>query len=147
MPVNPDYRDLFSIFNEESVEYLIVGAYAVIYYTEPRYTKDLDVFVRPTTANAEKVYRALARFGAPLQGVGPEAFTDPEMIYQIGVEPNRIDIIMGIAGLTFEKAVKNKEISTYGGERIPIIGKPELSLAKKKSGRKQDELDIEKLSD
>ncbi len=89
MPVNPDYKDLFSEFCEENVEFLIVGAHAVAYYAEPRYTKDLDIFVRPTQDNANRIWAALARFGAPLQNITPHDFCRPDVIYQIGVEPNR----------------------------------------------------------
>ena len=67
----------------------IVGAHAVAYYAEPRYTKDLDIFVRPTQDNANRIWAALARFGAPLQNITPHDFCRPDVIYQIGVEPNR----------------------------------------------------------
>ena len=145
MSANPDYRDLFSIFSEEKVEYLVVGAHAVIYYAEPRYTKDLGIWVRSSSDNALRVWRALRTFGAPLRDVTYEDFTDPEMVYQIGVAPNRIDILMGIKGVDFDTAWKNKVESTYDGIPIYILGKYELIRAKKASQRPQDLLDLEKL--
>ncbi|NIM10523.1 MAG: hypothetical protein GTO45_00895 [Candidatus Aminicenantes bacterium] len=145
MPVNPDFKDLFKLLKEEAVEYLVVGAHAVIFYAEPRYTKDLDIWVNPTLENARKVWKALLRFGAPLKDISIEDFTDPDVIYQIGVEPNRIDIIMGIAGVEFEDALKNRVISTYDGIEISIIGKSDLIIAKKAVGRKTDILDVERL--
>ena len=78
MPVNPDYRDLFRIFFEEKVEYLIVGAYAVTYYAEPRYTKDLDILIRPSLENAKKAWAALERFDAPLKDISAADLTNPD---------------------------------------------------------------------
>lgn len=78
------------------VRFLVVGAYAVIHYAELRYTKDLDVWVDPTPDNAMRVYKALASFGAPLQGVTRENFMDPGLVFQIGVEPSRVGVLMGL---------------------------------------------------
>ncbi len=74
--MNPDFRDLLQVFNEKGVKYLIVGGYAVIKHTEPRFTKDLDVWVSPDTGNASKVYASLAEYGAPLFGLEPKDFAD-----------------------------------------------------------------------
>ena len=145
MPANPDFCDLFRAFNEDSVEYLVVGAHAFFHYAEPRYTKDLDVWVRPSPENAERVFRALARFGAPMIDVTPESFTDPDLVYQIGVAPNRIDVMMGIAGVDFNTAWANRVESSYGGVPIHIISKQDLIQAKKASGRPQDLLDLDRL--
>jgi hypothetical protein len=147
MPANPDFRDRFSMFNAERVEYLVVGAHAVIYFTEPRYTKDLDVWVNPSAENAERVHRALARFGAPLAGIAPGDFADPGLVYQIGVPPNRIDVVMGVAGLKFRNAWAGRVRSTYDGIPVSIVGKESLMRAKRAAGRRQDLLDLEKLAE
>ncbi len=145
MAANPDFKDLFNIFNEEQVEYLLAGAHAVIFFSEPRYTKDLDIWVNPTAENAKRVFAALTRFGAPLKNISVTDFCDKEMIYQIGVEPNRIDILMGIAGVEFGPAWVDRVESTYDGIPIHVMGKESLQKAKKASGRPQDLLDLEKL--
>jgi hypothetical protein len=145
MPVNPDYRDLFRIFFEEKVEYLIVGAYAVTYYAEPRYTKDLDILIRPSLENAKKTWAALERFDAPLTDISAADLTNPDLVYQIGVEPNRIDVLMSITGIDFEEAWHHRVESTYGGVPIYLISREDLITAKKASGRPQDLLDLEKL--
>lgn len=95
MADRPDFRELLRILNEERAEYLIVGGYAVMKYTEPRFTKDLDLWIRNSPENASKVYKALADFGAPLDGDGlaPRDFASENMTYQIGVAPLRIDIL------------------------------------------------------
>ena len=140
--MNQDYGDLFRIFNEHRVRYMVVGAYAVIYYAEPRYTKDLDLWVEPTPENADRVWKALAAFGAPLEGVSLEDFSNPELIYQVGVEPNRIDIMMAVPGLVFEAAWSRRVTSSYGGEVISILNLDDLILAKKTTNRESDKLDL-----
>jgi len=145
MAHNPDFSDLFSAFSDECVEYLIVGAHAVVHYTVPRYTKDLDVWVNPTAENAARVYRALATFGAPLQDIAPASFTQPDLIYQIGIEPNRIDILMSVGDLPFAEAWANRVETTYDGIPVQLIGKVDLIAAKRFADRPQDRLDISRL--
>jgi len=145
MPSNPDYKDLFKILNEERVDYLVVGAHAVIYYTEPRFTKDLDILICPTRANAEKAWRALKRFGAPLRDITVTDFTREDLVYQIGIAPNRIDVLMGLGGISFEEAWASREHTTYDGVPIAIIGKRELIVSKKHIARPQDLLDVDRL--
>jgi hypothetical protein len=147
MPFNQDFKDLFALFNQEAVEYLVVGAHAVIYYAEPRYTKDLDIWVRPSEENAVRVMKALSAFGAPLDGLSNKDFTDSEQVFQIGIAPNRIDILMGIAGVDFAAAVANKMMSTYEGVPIPIIGRQDLIRSKKAVGRPQDIIDAARLEE
>lgn len=145
MPVNQDFRDLFSILNDERVEYLVAGAHAVIFHAEPRYTKDLDIWVNPTPENAARVYKALTRFGAPLHDVTAQDFCAKDLVYQIGVAPNRIDIMMGLAGVDFDEAWTDRVASSYGGVPINVMGRSTLFKAKKAAGRPQDLLDLEKL--
>jgi hypothetical protein len=145
VPANPDFKELLSIFNDERVEYLVAGAHAVIYHTEPRYTKDLDVWINSTAVNAARVHRALSRFGAPLRGITADDFADPETIYQMGVAPNRIDVICGVDGLTFPEAWTDRVMTTYDGIPIPLMGKASLIKNKRATGRPQDLLDVAKL--
>ena len=145
MPINPDFRDLLRAFNDEGVEYLVAGAHAVIYYTEPRYTKDLDIWIRPVIENARRVHGALTRFGAPLEDVEIEDFCDEELVYQIGIAPNRIDILMGIAGIDFESAWEDRVKSSYGQIPIHLMGRRSLIRAKEAAGRPQDLLDLDRL--
>jgi len=145
MSSNPDYKDLFRILNEEQVDYLVVGAHAVIYYTEPRFTKDIDILVRPTRENAEKMWAALKRFGAPLRGITVDDFTKEDLVYQVGIAPNRVDILMGLGGVGFDEAWKGRERTGYDGIPIFIIGRKELIKAKQISGRPQDLLDVKRL--
>ena len=147
MPVNQDYKDMFKILNEEKVEYLIVGAHAVIFYAEPRYTRDIDLWVNPTKENVDSLWNALVKFGAPLIDITKEEFENPNLIYQIGIEPNRIDIIMGMYKVSFAEAYNQKKGSFYDGIPIDIISISDLIKTKENTGRKKDELDIESLKD
>ncbi len=145
MENNPDYRDLLRCLNAATARYLIVGAYAVTFHTEPRYTRDIDVWVEPTVENAARVWKALADFGAPLDGLTQADFTKPDLVYQIGIEPNRIDILMGISGVAFASAWERRVESEYGGERITYLGLNDLIRAKEAAGRPQDLIDLELL--
>jgi hypothetical protein len=145
MSVNQDFKDLFNIFNLEAVEYIIVGAHAAIFFSEPRYTKDIDIWINPTRENAEKTRKALEIFGAPLENISVDDFTNRDLVYQIGIEPNRIDILMDIAGVNFSEAQLRAVKSTYGGISVNILSRADLILSKRTVGRKQDLLDIERL--
>jgi hypothetical protein len=142
---NRDFSDLLRAFAESGVRYLIVGAHAVAFYTEPRFTKDLDVWVDPTPENARKVWKALAAFGAPLDKLSIQDLCNPEMVFQIGVAPNRIDVMIGIEGLTFDAAWKGRRESSYLGVPAHYIGIEDLIRAKRAAGRPQDKLDVQRL--
>ena len=106
--LNNDYKDILSAFANAEVEYLLVGAYALAAHGHPRSTGDIDLWVRPTPENAERVIKALRQFGAPTQNIGHDDFSRPEMILQIGVSPRRIDIMTDIEAVTFHDAWPNR---------------------------------------
>jgi len=145
MSINSDFSDLLRILNEYGVRYLIAGGYAVMYYTEPRFTKDIDIWVEPTPLNAERVWNALAEFGAPLEQVSLADFCNKDLIYQIGIAPNRIDIMMDIPGVDFFKAWDNRSPSHYDGIPIYFMSLNDLITAKEKAARDQDLLDLKHL--
>lgn len=145
--VHQDYEELFQCLNAEKVKYLVVGAYAVIFHTEPRWTKDIDIWIEPSAQNAKRVWNALKKFGAPVVSAGLtlKDLTNPVMVYQIGMPPVRIDIMMGIAGISFPEAWKHKQTSPFGKETINIIGLKDLINAKRSAARKKDRDDLAKL--
>ena len=145
MKISSDYRDLLSIFNAAGVRYLIVGGYAVMIHTEPRYTKDLDLWIDRSTANAEALFKALARFGAPLKGLRPADFTEPGVFYQIGMEPVRIDIMTSVSGLEFASAWEHKLIVDFDGESAGVLSQEDLLLSKKAADRLRDRKHIRSL--
>lgn len=145
MDVPSDYEDLFKILNACRIKYLVVGAYAVMYYAEPRFTRDIDIWVIPQMNDVDKICEALKKFGAPLRGIKPQDFNDKRMILQIGVAPVRVDILLDIPGVSFQSAWKNKRKIRYGRTPVYILGKNDLIAAKKKAGRPQDKIDEENL--
>ena len=145
MEINSDYKELLKTLNAAHVRYLVVGAYAVMAHTEPRYTKDLDVWVDPTSENALSVFRALAEFGAPLSGITVNDFTRPETFYQLGVSPVRIDILTSVSGLDFASAWKNKATYDFDGVPVAVLAREDLIVAKQAVARPQDKLDIDTL--
>jgi len=140
-----DLKELLRAFNDHGVKYLIVGGYAFGAYAEPRATKDLDVFIATELANSDAVYRALAAYGAPLEGLTPADFRDFSG-FQIGQPPARIDILQSISGVQFEQAWENRIEGLIDGEIIaPVISKDDLIRNKLAAGRRQDILDVESL--
>ncbi|MBX3293035.1 MAG: hypothetical protein KF881_09125 [Acidobacteria bacterium] len=143
--MNQDFKDLLAAFIKEGVRFLIVGGYAVIWHTEPRYTKDLDLWVASDSENAERVYRALKNFGAPLKGLTPSDFTHPGHFYTLGRAPGRIDILLDIEMLDFEDCWTRRDTVTLGEMEINYISRPDLIVNKEAVGRLQDLADAEKL--
>ena len=143
--LSSDYEDLFNTLNAHKIKYLAVGAHAVMFYTEPRFTKDLDVWIPAALNDPRDVYEALKAFGAPLRGITPEDFQDPKMFLQIGVTPVRVDILVDLPGVSAEEAWAHRKRSRYGKTPINILGLAELIEAKKDTGRPQDKLDLAKL--
>jgi len=142
MTLNPDYFDMFKILNTADVRYLVVGGYAFGFHVEPRTTKDLDIWVDPSPENVHLLYKALAEFGAPLAGVTEEDFRNPDLVYQIGVPPNRIDIMMGLENITFDEAWKNRYETTYTEEKVYVVSRDDLITIKRAAGRPQDLEDV-----
>ena len=140
-----DFKDLLRAFNANAVKYLIIGAHAFSVHAEPRATKDLDIFIRSDEENAKAAFRALAQFGAPLQGMGPEDFADGST-FQIGQPPDRIDILQRIDGITFDEAWQNRIEGALDGE-VPasVISREDLIRNKLASGREQDLIDVKVL--
>lgn len=145
MKENPDFRDLLYEFNAGGVDYLIVGAHALAAHGVVRATKDLDVWVRPSLENARLAYRALAAFGAPLHQLEQDDLASPDVVFQIGVAPVRIDILTSIDGVEFDDAWVDRIESRYGDQTVHILSKTHLIRNKTASGRLQDLADVEHL--
>jgi predicted nucleotidyltransferase len=141
-----DQKDLLSELNAAGVEFVVIGGHAVNAYGVPRMTKDLDVLIRADRKNSEAVYRALASFGAPLAGTSPEDFRDCVSIFQIGVEPSRVDILQTIAGVDFDQVWENRvESSIDDSLPVAFISREDLIRNKLASGRPQDLADVDHL--
>src|SRR3984957_17193046 len=143
--VPKDLKELLSAFNDHAVKYLIVGGYAFGVHAEPRATKDLDLFIRPDKENSQALFRALAQYGAPLDGLSPDDFMDGT-VFQIGQPPARVDILQHIDGISFDEAWENRIEGLVDGKiRTSVISRGDLIQNKLASGREQDILDVKKL--
>ena len=143
--MNSDLKELLRIFNDHGVKYLVVGGYAVMYYTEPRYTKDLDIWVRADIANATRVFAALKEFGAPLVDLTPDDFAGDNGVYMMGRPPLRADVMMAIDGIGFDEAWPTRQIVDIDGTPVSLIGIEALMRNKEATGRPQDLIDLENL--
>lgn len=140
--MNPDFRDLLAAFNARGVEFLIVGAHALAAHGLVRATKDLDVWVRPEAANAKRVLAALADFGAPLHDLNVDDLARPGLIFQIGVEPIRIDVITAIDGVVFPEAWLARITARFADQDAGVLSREHLIVNKRAAGRDQDLIDV-----
>jgi hypothetical protein len=143
--MNSDFEDLLRAFNDANVRYLIVGGHAVMFYSEPRYTKDLDLWIAADEENGGRVYQCLAAFGAPLSGLSPADFAREGFFYQMGIPPLRVDILMSVDGIKFEEAWPNRNQAPFGTVDAWFIGRQDLVRNKRASGRHIDLHDVELL--
>jgi len=143
--MNSDFRDLLRSLHEYEVRYLVAGGYAVIHHSQPRYTKDIDIWLEPSAENARKLMRAFLKFGIPMIGVTEADFASPGTQFNLGVPPCAVDLLTTIPGLEFEVAWANRVISEENDFPIYYLGKADLIKAKKKAGRPQDLADLDEL--
>jgi hypothetical protein len=140
-----DFRDLLLALADAGAEFVLVGGHAVAFHGHPRATKDMDVLIRASAGNAERVFRALADFGAPLEAfqVTAKDFATYSGMLQIGLPPRRIDVLNRADGITFDEAVAEGASFTLEGRKIPVIGRAALVKNKRAAGRAQDVADVQ----
>jgi len=143
--MNSDFKDLLSTFNEVGVRYLVVGGYAYAEHVEPRYTKDLDVWIERSDDNAERVLSALSAFGAPLRDLSKDDLTTPGTFFQIGLPPNRIDIITQLEGMDFSDCWARRKTVQLSALSVDYISARDLIENKERTGRPHDLADAEHL--
>lgn len=140
--MNRDFLDMLSALSEEDAEYLIVGAYALAVHGLPRATGDLDIWVHRSPENADRVWRALSRFGAPLDSLVQADLSSEGLVFQIGMAPQRIDLLTSIDGVEFAVAWADRLETEVSGLTVPIISREHLAANKRASGRPQDLADL-----
>jgi hypothetical protein len=145
MPLNKDWREFLELLNSNGVDYLVVGAFAVAFHGYPRYTADLDLMVRPTEQNADRVVRALSQFGFGSLGIRVADLCLPGMVVQLGVKPNRIDLLTGISGVSFDEAWATRSEGELDGIATHFIGRDQLLRNKEHTGRAKDLGDAQEL--
>ena len=145
MKTEKDYEEFLELLNKHNVRYCVIGAFALAFHTRPRYTKDMDILIEPTTDNAKRLLIALDEFGFGSLNLTAEDFTTPGNIIQLGYEPVRIDIITSIKGLEFKDVWENRVQGPYGIQTVNFIDRQNLIRAKKLSNRPQDIADLKLL--
>jgi hypothetical protein len=143
--LNRDFKEIISAFSAEGAEFLVVGAYAVAAHGLPRATGDIDLWIRRTPDNAQRVWRALVRFGAPLDRLTVEDLLTPDSYIQFGVAPARVDVFTDIEGVEFDEAYPSRVMVMMDGVALPALGRSDLLRSKRASGRPQDLADVARL--
>lgn len=143
-----DYKDLLFAFQSHGVKYLVVGGFAVSHHSQPRFTKDIDIFISADLENARATYAALASFGTALKGITPEDFTDRTSFFRFGREPKAFDILPSIPGVDFDGAWERRVetvVDPATGLKANMISAEDLIASKLASGRTRDLADVEDL--
>ena len=140
--MNPDFAAILFELIAAGADFLVVGAFAVAAHGNPRSTGDIDIWVRPSRDNAERVLRALRAFGAPLFDLTLDDLTDEQTVFQMGVAPVRIDILCGIDGVDFETAWTRRETGHLGELAVPVLSLVDLAANKRAAGRPKDLVDL-----
>jgi len=140
-----DFEELFGCLNTRNVRAIIVGGHALAFHGRPRFTKDLDVFVDPTPENAARLLAALHEFGFGGIGLTLDDFAAPGKIVQLGVPPNRIDLLTIIDGVSFEEAWSGRVAGQFGLHPVYFLGRQEFIRNKQAAGRPQDLADLDML--
>ncbi|NMC63814.1 MAG: hypothetical protein GYA55_11680 [SAR324 cluster bacterium] len=150
MELSKDLLEFIHLLNEKKVDYVVIGGWAVALHGKPRYTKDIDILIKQDPENAAKVISVLHDFGFGSLGLSSDDFLRPDHIIQLGVEPNRIDLLTSLSGVSFDEASKERVVTSIQGESVPVIGLDALLKNKRIAGRDQDLVDaryLEKLSE
>lgn len=143
--MNPDFAEMLAALSEARADFMVIGAHAVAVHGRPRATGDLDIWVRPTPENATRVWAALIAFGAPLHELTLQDLVADDVVFQIGVAPNRIDLLTTIGGVTFDEAWPRRTTVALWGQSVPVIGREDLMRNKQASGRPRDLADLAEL--
>lgn len=145
--LSDDFVDMLSALTAEGVEFLMVGAHCLSVHGVTRATGDLDLLIHATPENAARAWRALRRFGAPVEahGLRESDLTEPEVVYQIGLPPTRIDILTSVDGLSFEEAWDDRCHVTVGALQVATLSRDCLIRNKRAVGRPKDLLDVQLL--
>ena len=145
MKLLQDLREFVELLSSQKVEFLVVGGHAVAFHGHPRYTGDIDLFVRPTPENAERIIEALQEFGFAELEIDVDDLTRPNSIVQLGRPPSRIDLLTSISGVDFESAWGSRVPAELDSLPVSFIGLPDLLKNKQAAGRDQDLVDLKKL--
>ena len=145
MDLEEDLREFVELLNALNVRYMVVGAFAVAYHGHPRFTGDIDFFIERSRDNAERLVKVIQKFGFGELSLSVEDFLREDQVIQLGIAPNRIDLLTFLSGVSFDEAWASREHGEISGLKVPFISREMLKRNKAASGRMQDLADLEKL--
>jgi predicted nucleotidyltransferase len=140
-----DLREFVGLMNSHGVDYVLVGGHAVAYHGYPRFTGDIDLFVRVSERNIDKIAEVLDEFGFPVPAPMRSRLLEPGKVLQLGRPPNRIDLLTSIEAVGFEEAWKDSEVVDVDGLRIRVLGLDSLLKNKQAVARPKDLVDVDEL--
>ena len=145
--LNDDFLDMIHSLLDHEVEFMVIGAYALSMHGHVRATEDIDFWVRPSAANAQRIVAALNDFGAPLtsHGISTADFEVSDTVYQMGLPPRRIDLLTSVSGVSFDAAFASSVEGELGGYRVRFMGRQSLLANKRATGRAKDLADVDAL--
>jgi Nucleotidyl transferase of unknown function (DUF2204) len=147
MELTREFRELLALLNSRHVEYLLVGAYALAFHGAPRFTGDLDIWVKPGAQNAQQVIAALSDFGFGSAGLSEDDFKNENQVVQLGQAPVRIDLMTSLTGVAWDDALRGSVPADLEGVPVRFIGKKHFVINKRAIGRKKDLADVEALGE
>jgi hypothetical protein len=139
MEIQKDFKELLELLNAHKVEYLVVGGYALAFHGAPRFTGDIDIFVKPESENAKRILTALGEFGFGSMNLSESDFTSPKNVIQLGVPPVRVDIMTSLTGVSWQEAQAGKVAGNYGDTPVYFISKEDFIANKMALGQSQSQ--------
>lgn len=147
MELAPDFNEFIACLTARGAEFLIVGAYALAMHGVPRFTGDLDIFIRPTEANGQRVLKAVADFGFPIGTLTPADVANPRRILEMGVPPVQLHVMSAISGVSWDDAQTDAVVANLGGHDVRILGRASLIRNKRAAARPKDLADLDALGE
>jgi len=145
--IQPDYKELFELFNARKVDYVIVGSYALAFHGTPRFAGDIDIFVKSDSKNAGRILAVLKELGFGSLDLNKSDFQQPDQLIQLGVPPVCVDLLTSLTGVPWQQADSGKVEAAYGNVPVYFLGRSEFIANKKALARTKDLADIEALGE
>ncbi|MBS1818919.1 MAG: hypothetical protein JSU08_13385 [Acidobacteria bacterium] len=147
MELAPDFDEFIACLSARGVEFLVVGAYALAFHGAPRFTGDLDILIRPTAENAQRLLQAIGDFGFPSDAVSADELSDPRRMLEMGVPPVQLHIMSALSGLSWDDAQADAAVGRIGSHTVGILGRASLIRNKRAAGRPKDLADLDALGE
>lgn len=145
MDLAPDYDEFCGLLSARGVEFVVVGAHALAFHGAPRFTGDLDILIRPTHDNAERLLQAIADFGFPAGALRAADIVAPTKVIEMGLVPVQIHVMSHIDGVTWDEVWQDRQTGTFGARTVAFIGRETFIRNKRAAGRPKDVADIDAL--